>query len=128
MALANSELPVIQSRLLAKKLWASVGGTETGGTAMGPDPAAAPADVVKANAEFVRKAFLQVLSRWATEAELQASLEFLREQMQELAAVKPAEQAAAAGAIPAPASDPAQRARESLIHALFNHNDFVTVR
>jgi hypothetical protein len=27
-----------------------------------------------------------------------------------------------------PSADPAQRARESLVHVLFNHNDFVTVR
>ena len=27
-----------------------------------------------------------------------------------------------------PAADPAQRARESLVHVLFNHNDFVTIR
>ena len=28
----------------------------------------------------------------------------------------------------APAADPAQRARENLVHVLFNHNDFVTIR
>jgi len=27
-----------------------------------------------------------------------------------------------------PSADPAQRARESLIQVLFNHNDFVTIR
>jgi hypothetical protein len=27
-----------------------------------------------------------------------------------------------------PADDPVQRARENLVHALFNHNDFVTIR
>jgi hypothetical protein len=27
-----------------------------------------------------------------------------------------------------PESDPHLRARESLVHALFNHNDFVTIR
>ena len=31
-------------------------------------------------------------------------------------------------AIVPPAADPAQRARENLVHVLFNHNDFVTVR
>ena len=35
---------------------------------------------------------------------------------------------AAAGDIPPPAAEPAQRARETLIHALFSHNDFVTIR
>jgi hypothetical protein len=28
----------------------------------------------------------------------------------------------------APSADPVQRARENLIHVLFNHNDFVTIR
>ena len=27
-----------------------------------------------------------------------------------------------------PSNDPAQRARENLVHVLLNHNDFVTVR
>ena len=27
-----------------------------------------------------------------------------------------------------PADDPALRAREDLVHVLFNHNDFVTIR
>ena len=27
-----------------------------------------------------------------------------------------------------PATRPAQRAREDLVHVLFNHNDFVTIR
>jgi hypothetical protein len=32
-----------------------------------------------------------------------------------------------APAVPA-AADPRQRAREGLVHVLFNHNDFVTIR
>ena len=32
-----------------------------------------------------------------------------------------------AAAVP-PSADPAQRAREDLVHVLFNHNDFVTIR
>ena len=33
------------------------------------------------------------------------------------------------GPVPVPpASDPKARARESLVHVLMNHNDFVTVR
>jgi hypothetical protein len=31
-------------------------------------------------------------------------------------------------AVTPPSADPAQRAREDLIHVLLNHNDFVTVR
>jgi hypothetical protein len=39
-------------------------------------------------------------------------------------------EAFAAGEAPAvgPSADPEQRARESLVHVLLNHNDFVTIR
>ena len=35
---------------------------------------------------------------------------------------------AGTGPIVGPAGNPAQRARESLVHVLMNHNDFVSVR
>jgi hypothetical protein len=114
LALTNSELPLIHSRLLAAKIWTRVSG--------------AAADPSAREAEFVRSAFLQVLSRPATDQEVQASLEYLVQQTQELAAANPQEPAAPAAGIPPPASSAAQRARETLIHALFSHNDFVTVR
>ncbi|MBS0266759.1 MAG: PSD1 domain-containing protein [Planctomycetes bacterium] len=119
LALVNSDLSILHSRLLAKKLWAQI---ESTGSSDGP------ADSSQKNVAFVRQAFLQILSRPVREDELRVSLEFLNEQLQELAAVNPAERPGEAGGIPAPASDPAQRARESLISALFNHNDFVTIR
>lgn len=62
--------------------------------------------------KFIAAAFEQVLGRTPTGAEQAASRMFLTSQ-RELAKSQP---------------DPAARARESLVHALFNHNDFVTVR
>jgi hypothetical protein len=115
LALTNSDLPLLHSRLLAGKIWTRVSG--------------AIADAAARDAEFVRSAFLQILSRPPTDQERQASLEYLVQQAQELGAVKPQEPAAAPVAgIPLPSGDPAQRARETLIHALFSHNDFVTIR
>ncbi|MBM4067927.1 MAG: DUF1553 domain-containing protein [Planctomycetes bacterium] len=58
--------------------------------------------------------FLLILGRAGTDDELESCGEFLREQARLLCA--------------AGASDPARRARIYLVHALLNHNDFVTVR
>ncbi|MGN6544315.1 MAG: hypothetical protein ACTHK7_04650, partial [Aureliella sp.] len=58
-----------------------------------------------------------------------ASLNFLSEQRSLISSLKPSEATAPADAsIQAPATDPEQRARENLTMALFNHNDFITIR
>jgi Protein of unknown function (DUF1553) len=62
--------------------------------------------------KFIAAAFEQVLSRPPTEPEIAASTRFLAAQ-RELAKASP---------------DAAAKSRESLVHALLNHNDFVTVR
>ncbi|HVX16072.1 MAG TPA: DUF1553 domain-containing protein [Pirellulales bacterium] len=126
LALANSDLTLVQSRWLADRLWlASAGVTDTS----------------EREAEFVRSAFEQILSRPPSDGELQASLEHLTVQTRELAAWQ-AEEAAKVDEVPAGATagaapadpvrptviDAAQRARVTFIHALFNHNDFVTIR
>jgi hypothetical protein len=109
LALANSELAVAQSRLLARSLAASTGS----------DPTA-----------FTSAAFERVLARRATTAELEACAEFLVAQSRMFqqsppnasdCAIDPADSAK-------PSADPSLRARENLVHALLNHNDFVTVR
>jgi hypothetical protein len=66
------------------------------------------------DAAFIAAAFETILSRPPSEAEKAASLEFLTAQRQSLATAKIA--------------DAVSRSRESLVHALLNHNDFVTVR
>jgi hypothetical protein len=114
LALSNSELELHQGRVLAGKLWRTV---ETG---------AAEADREEA---FLRVAFEQVLGHAPSPAERNASAAFLARQMalfrQQKAEITAASKAAGAGG---PSADPAMRARENFIHALLNHNDFVTVR
>lgn len=102
LALTNSELTKSLSRSLAKRLWDKV-----------------IASSKTSSDEFIQLAFLQVLNREPREAELQASKEFLQEQSIRLVAAK-SESAAD--------FDAAVRSRENLVHALMNHNDFVTVR
>jgi Protein of unknown function (DUF1553)/Protein of unknown function (DUF1549) len=107
LALANSPLTLAMGRTLAGNL-------------------------VKESAEpdaFIFAAFEQVLSRPPTDAETAECRKFLTEQAallsdpQKLLAFSagPASQVA-------PSPDPAQRARENLVHVLMNHTDFVTMR
>ena len=102
LALTNSELTKSLSRSLAKRLWDKVSASSE-----------ASSD------EFIELAFLQVLNREPREAEFQASKEFLQEQSVRLVAAKSESTAD---------FDAAVRSRENLVHALMNHNDFVTVR
>ncbi len=114
LALSNSELELQQGRVLADKLWRRV-----------------EAETVEADREaaFLHRAFEQTLGRAPSPEERNASAAFLarqvalfREQKAEIAA---ANESAATGG---PSTAPTVRARENLIHALLNHNDFVTVR
>ncbi len=114
LALSNSELELHQGRVLADKLWRRV------------EAETAEAD---REAAFLHEAFEQILGRTPSPAERNASAVFLarqvamfREQKTEIAA---ANKSTATGG---PSTDPAIRARENLVHALLNHNDFVTVR
>ena len=66
-------------------------------------------------AAFVAMAFERVLSRPAKYAERKAATAFLARQRKLFVESKLA-------------ADPHERSRENLIHALFNHSDFVTVR
>ena len=105
LALTNSDLAQRLSRLLAGKLAAAA----------------------KADDAFIRTTFDQVLCRPPREAEAAASTKFLVRQ-RELFEASAAEWKAAPKQPGGPSADPAQRARENLVLALFNHTDFVTVR
>jgi hypothetical protein len=109
LALANSELTLEQSRFLARQL----------NHEHGPDDAA-----------FVAAAVEQVLARPTTSGESSLCLQFLAEQERFFAS----NQARLTGTATSPAdgtkpsAEPRLRAREQLVHALLNHNDFVTIR
>jgi hypothetical protein len=68
------------------------------------------------NAKFITAAFEQILSRPPTTAETRACAEFLKTQ-----------KALYNKSGSKPPSSVSHRARESLVHVLLNHNDFVTV-
>ncbi len=111
LALANSTLSLGQSRKLARMLGETL------------------KDAADGDGAFVTAAFAQVLCRPPSEVELAACREFLAQQREQLADAKSLTgfEGAAAADVP-PSQDPAQRARENLVHVLMNHNDFVTVR
>ncbi|MCC9645325.1 PSD1 and planctomycete cytochrome C domain-containing protein [Rhodopirellula sp. JC740] len=109
LALANSDLALSASRTLARNLQAQLGN---------PSPK-----------DFIQTAFETVLSRPAREQELDACVEFLHQQTllhREAGSLTPSPGGTEA-AVKA-SGDPDQRAKESLVHVLLNHNDFVTIR
>jgi hypothetical protein len=109
LALVNSELTLTQARLLARRLH-----DETG----------------EDRQDFVVAAVEQVLARPAVEQELTVCLDFLQEQEKFFAANAALMKDTASELTDGtkPSADPLLRAREQLVHALLNHNDFVTIR
>jgi hypothetical protein len=113
LAMANSPLSLMQSRLLAKSL-----SEEIAATPEAERPAA-----------FITIAFRQILNRLPTDDERTECGRFLDEQSARFANPATLTQFTAGTVIPVPpATDPGQRARENLIHVLLNHNDFLTIR
>jgi hypothetical protein len=105
LALTNSEFSWTAARALAPRLSKQLPASDEPG---GADRA------------FVTTAFEQVLTRRPTADEAAACLRFLAQCRSMAPATAPATQPATA--------DPDSRAREALVHALLNHNDFVTIR
>ena len=111
LALANSSLAIAQSRLLAKSL------TTEAGTTLETDEV------------FIKTAFEQILTRPPTAEESTECAAFLRAQTELFAKPETLDRFSSGEAAPIkPAPDPHQRARENLIHVLFNHNEFLTIR
>jgi hypothetical protein len=103
LALSNSALSFDMSRVLAGEL------------------SSAP--------DFVRAAFERILDRLPSAEEVRASRDYLQSQAElyrNSAGLHRFETGAHSRV--QPAADATQRARESLVHVLLNHNDFVTVR
>jgi menaquinone-dependent protoporphyrinogen IX oxidase len=110
--LSNSRLSLGQARLLAKTLSAEVG--------------MAPA--AESSRKFITAAFEQILSRPPTGDETAACQRFLDKHARLLQQKGLTAFAVTAKSAAAPSADPQQRARENLVHVLYNHNDFVTIR
>lgn len=119
LALTNSKFSHDRSQSLASRLWTQLTEAERTGD----------------SAAFVHAAFEQILSRRPQPEEIVACRDFLRRQQTEFQPTPESVTASAAAqgaatpvtsTTPAPAPD--ARARASLIHALFNHNDFLSIR
>jgi hypothetical protein len=107
LALANSDLSLRQARRLARTLSIEVG----------PD-----------SSSFVTAAFERVLTRGPTAMERTECLGFLGERTawEGASAAQTIADEDTEGKVPA--GDPVLRRRESLVHVLLNHHDFVTIR
>ena len=115
LALFNSEISLVHSRRLARKLTV--------------DEAARKPGTPIAASVFVERAFRQVLSRDVTTAEAAICLEFLTSRTVAYTQAKtPRPPQALSRTAAAPSADPALHARENLVHSLFNHHDFVTIK
>jgi hypothetical protein len=82
----------------------------------------------KESSAFVAAAFERVLGRAPADAERARCKQFLKDQAALYAKPEKLTPFPAGPAVTPPSIDPAQRAREDLVHVLLNHNDFVTVR
>jgi len=112
LALVNSSLSLAQARTLAGKL---------------SEPIAWLSEADRPRA-FVAAAFERVLCRPPSDEEAATCLEFLTTQAAKLADIQALAPFVAGEENPVkPSADPAQRARENLVHVLLNHNDFVTI-
>jgi hypothetical protein len=113
LVMANGAMTLDHSRLIAARVAAMAGGDSQ---TTRPE-------------QFVTAAWEHVLARAPSEQERQACVEFLARQTKLLSDPQALEalEGEAKGGVP-PAADPATRAREALVHVLFNHPDFVTVR
>lgn len=112
LALTNSALPLEMARHLAQQIDRQT---------TGDNPAIA-------NHDFITKAFEQVLSRKPTGSELSVCMAFLNEQVKLLNTSKLTAFGGSAVARVAPSPNNQLRAKENLIHVLYCHNDFVTIR
>jgi hypothetical protein len=107
LALANCELSLNQSRSLAKQF----------------------AEQADSDERWVTLAFERILTRQPTAEERTECAQFVASQAALLSQPdKLTTFTGGAEAAVAPANDPLERARENLVHALLNHNDFVTIR
>ncbi|MBQ16980.1 MAG: hypothetical protein CMJ65_07640 [Planctomycetaceae bacterium] len=120
LALTNSPLALDRSRHLARRLITDT--VDRLGPPVGDSQATH-------TTSFITSAFETVLGRRPDSRELAACRAFLARQARLLDDPKTLRKFPAGSTAPVAASaDPAIRARENLVHVLFSHNDFVTIR
>jgi hypothetical protein len=126
LALANGALTLNAARGLAGQLAPAV--VASAPTRNEGNRSAASA-AAQSDQAFIELAFERVLGRLPNREELSESLEYLHGQAS-LYAEKDKLTAFTSGpkSLVKPSAEPAQRARESFVHVLLNHNDFVTIR
>ena len=108
LAISNSALGLDHARLVARQLSRMEQNEEA--------------------ADFIQSAYRQLLNRDPRAEELELCLEFLQQQVVLLADPDEESFAGDGQATVAPSDDPALRARENLLHVLYNHSDFITIR
>lgn len=112
LSLSNSKISLQMSRVLTGILNDKVGSENSRDT------------------QFVENAFDMLLGRPPSREEREASENYIHEQgmlYASAADLKPFETGEKNEKVP-PSSDPHTRARESFVHVMFNHNEFVTIR
>jgi hypothetical protein len=114
LALSNGPLALETGRIIARRLWQGVAGGQHASTEL--------------DGQFVVAVFEHLLTRPPSADELAASLELLKSQRELFASAELTGDEPAADDGTRPSLDPATRARESLVHALFGHNDFISIR
>jgi hypothetical protein len=126
LALSNSKL----SLTMAREITAQLSPVESAPSAQQSEGnRLVAAGISPSDEKFVASAFDRILGRPPVAAELHESLTYLREQAAfygdkaKLSPFKSGPESAIK-----PSEDPSQRARESLVHVLLNHNDIVTIR
>ena len=113
LALANGDLAIESSRVIARRLWNTFADTQP----------LQPTD----DTAFVEAAYEHLLTRKPTPQELDASLTLLEKQRTLfLTAASPGDEPALEDGA-RPSIDPTMRARESLCHALLNCHDFISI-
>jgi hypothetical protein len=120
LVMTNSPLALDRSRRVARRLATEIS------SRLGPTTDANRAPVAS---DFITAAFESVLGRAARPEEHAACRLFLSRNARLLADTGSLDSfPAGSGSVVAPASDPFARALENLVHVLFSHNDFVTIR
>ncbi len=129
LALSNSELLVHYGRVCAGNLHAQLTGANLVDPSSKLVDASSNLAASSSHSAFIRLAFETLLGRSPSENEMAVSVEFLEHSISAPASESEPAAAANGQVVCQPAStDPVQRARENLVMALFNHNDFVTIR